>query len=172
MKPLPSRKLTYPPKMAFWRWVSFPKVGYVNSLEGKQLNFKESTVDQLSFFPKSVDPSGRGNDQVRFERYVTWVHGVHHFRTEFVAWENRAPKDWQVAFSLGDVSGFKPNFLGKFLRWWKGKTLLERLDERTPCHKFFCRLSYRSMRFTNPRHPGPPGEVAFEPPFTSPEKGL
>ena len=29
---IPSRGLTYPPKMAFWRW--FPKVGYVNSLEG------------------------------------------------------------------------------------------------------------------------------------------
>ena len=27
---IPSRKLTYPPKMAFWRWFSFPKVGYVN----------------------------------------------------------------------------------------------------------------------------------------------
>ena len=34
---LPSRELTYPPKMAFWRWFSFSqgaKVGYVNSLEG------------------------------------------------------------------------------------------------------------------------------------------
>ena len=30
----PSRELTYPPKMAFWRWFSFSKVGYVSSLEG------------------------------------------------------------------------------------------------------------------------------------------
>ena len=29
---IPSRKLTYPPKMAFWRYFSF--LGYVNSLEG------------------------------------------------------------------------------------------------------------------------------------------
>ena len=30
---LPSRELTYPQKMPFWRWF-FPKVGYVHSLEG------------------------------------------------------------------------------------------------------------------------------------------
>ena len=31
---LPSRELTYPIKNHVWRWFSFPKVGYVNSLEG------------------------------------------------------------------------------------------------------------------------------------------
>ena len=31
---VPSRELTYPPKMAFWRWFSFSQVGYVSSLEG------------------------------------------------------------------------------------------------------------------------------------------
>ena len=31
---IPSRELTYPPKMAFWRWFSFSQGGYVNSLEG------------------------------------------------------------------------------------------------------------------------------------------
>ena len=38
---IPSRELTYPPKMAFWRWFSeLPKVGYVNSLEGIYIFFK------------------------------------------------------------------------------------------------------------------------------------
>ena len=32
--PLPSRELTYPPKMAFEDDFPFPKVGYVSSLEG------------------------------------------------------------------------------------------------------------------------------------------
>ena len=32
---VPYRELTYPPKMAFWRWFSFSRlVGYANSLEG------------------------------------------------------------------------------------------------------------------------------------------
>ena len=42
LKEIPSRELTYPPKMAFWRWFfPFPKVGYVNSLEGRScVNWK------------------------------------------------------------------------------------------------------------------------------------
>ena len=37
-KMIHSRELTYPPKMAFWRWFSeLPKVGYVNPLEGNWL---------------------------------------------------------------------------------------------------------------------------------------
>ena len=35
---LPSRELTYPPKMAFWRWFPFPKVGYVYSPESTYMD--------------------------------------------------------------------------------------------------------------------------------------
>ena len=45
---IPSRELTYPPKMAFWRWFSFPKVGYVNSLED---NAKEQVQKLLQGMP-------------------------------------------------------------------------------------------------------------------------
>ena len=39
-KRLPSRELTYPPNMAFWRWFSeLTKVGYVSSLEGMHQNW-------------------------------------------------------------------------------------------------------------------------------------
>ena len=35
---LPTRELTYPPKMAFWTWFSqLPQVGYVNFLEGRSI---------------------------------------------------------------------------------------------------------------------------------------
>ena len=59
MKQLPSRELTYPPKMAFWRWFPFPKVGYVNSLEGHHyptFHFGISMIRVwcLWFPPKSV----------------------------------------------------------------------------------------------------------------------
>ena len=41
MQNLPSRELTYPPKMAFWvDDFPFPKVGYVNSLEGSTFGGK------------------------------------------------------------------------------------------------------------------------------------
>ena len=51
MQNLPSRELTYPPKMAFWvDDFPFPKVGYVNSLEGSTFG---STIESLGIWTSS-----------------------------------------------------------------------------------------------------------------------
>ena len=45
---IPSRELTYFPKMAFWRWFSeLPQVGYVNSLEGNIVVVPSLTIHQV-----------------------------------------------------------------------------------------------------------------------------
>ena len=51
---LPSRELTYPPKMAFWRWFSFSRlVGYVNPLEGNLHN--HHMRDQIAFLKEVIE---------------------------------------------------------------------------------------------------------------------
>ena len=55
---LPSRKLTYPPKNAIFEdYFPFPKVGYVNSLEGKHITFFSPTSFIVLRIPWLVVPA-------------------------------------------------------------------------------------------------------------------
>ena len=50
---IPSRELTYPPKMAFWKYFPIPKVGYVSSLEGMYLEDTKITSFRKRWSEKS-----------------------------------------------------------------------------------------------------------------------
>ena len=58
------------------------------------------------------------------EGWRKWYHhGDPPLRTCTLPWENRAPKNWQVAFVPWWCRVF-PTFLGQRFRWWKGKPWL------------------------------------------------
>ena len=80
--PIPSRELTYPPKMAFWRWFSqLPKVGYVNFLEGIHhfpkvhsfiLNFQGFSLPKQSVVWITEEWMAPDRDWVQCGVIVTW----------------------------------------------------------------------------------------------------
>ena len=73
-KVLPSRELTYPSKMGFWRWFSFSRlVGYVNSLEGTQffMNYIWHLICATSIsFGTSIPPP---HMSATWPRYIRWL---------------------------------------------------------------------------------------------------
>ena len=87
---LPSRKLTYPPKMAFWRWFPFPKVGYVNTLEGRPNQsmpfcFFFKCLCQSDFLAESSLSKSAGKLQ-KLSR--NWPEGFLDFQLNYSYWGN------------------------------------------------------------------------------------
>ena len=115
--------------------------------------------DQLSPFPKS--------HTIRQRKWsgeiwaLCHLDGGPHHKNRKLPWENEKPKDWQVAFVPWWCFGFQTYFFRGISQVMKRQTLLKRRNNTLSY--FFCRLSCRSMRFTNPRHPGPPGELWMNP---------
>ena len=67
---VPSRKLTYPPKMAFWRWFPFP---YVNSLEGNDPKFWRTFILSTRWM-KPVRQARRPNPSSSDRRRLDYIH--------------------------------------------------------------------------------------------------
>ena len=125
---LPSRELTYPPKMAFWRWFPFPKVGYVNSLEGNLPGCKLQR-SKLHLRPKKLDLPGDDSmagaalaGEVDTEYGVPWWSSKAKKRVEFNrGWGENANKPYRFAPENigGPLENWKPFFFrGNMFSLW------------------------------------------------------